>query len=569
MAALTGSDQALPLCFLPDYLDETVGRFGERLAVDFLGRTWTWADVGVAAERIAAGFQQLGIAKGDRVGLCLPNSPFSLIAYFGVLKAGGTVVNFNPLYVERELAEQVVDSGVRTMVTLDLHLIFDKVEALRERGLLDRLVVCQMVEALPLLKRALFRLVKGRERVRVPVDEAHIRFADLVATKAPFRPVDVDIHTDIAVLQYTGGTTGTPKGAMLTHANLSANVEQVKAAFPGARPGEERLLAVLPFFHVFAMTVLQNYSVATGAEIVMLPRFELKQLLKTIARTRPTLLPGVPTLYSAINRAPAAKRIDLSSILYCFSGGAPLAEAVKADFEALTGCTLVEGYGLTEAGPVVSVNPLDGVNKIDSIGRPLVGTRVRVRALEAVDDADGESEGPGAGEDRFLDVGEKGEIVVSGPQVMKGYWRQDEESAAALRGGWLHTGDVGYIDEDGYIFLVDRIKDLIVCSGFNVYPRAVEDALYRHPEVAEAVVIGIPDSYRGQAPKAFVRLHAGASATKADLLAHLADQLSRIEMPKAIEIRQTLPKTMVGKLSKKALVEEEARRVAEGEGQPD
>ena len=552
MAVHTGAEHTLPLRPIPDFLDETVRRFGERTGVDFLGRTWRWREIGRTVERVAVGLAALGVGKGTRVGLCLPNTPYYLIAYFAVLRLGGTVVNFNPLYVERELADQVRDSGTTIMVTLDLKMIFDKVEALHRKGLLERIVVCPMADILPFVKRWLFRLFKRGERASIPRDAAHVAFADLARSHGHPAPVAIDIHTDIAVLQYTGGTTGIPKAAVLTHANLCANAEQVRAAFPGARPGEERLLAVLPFFHVFGMTVLQNYSVASGTELVMLPRFELGMLFKAVARTRPTLLPGVPTLFAAVAGAHQAQTIDMTSIRYCFSGGAPLPAEIKAQFEGLTGCTLVEGYGLTEAAPVVSVNPLDGVNKIGSIGLPLVGTRVAVRDLD-----DGE---------RLLDVGERGEIVVSGPQVMRGYWNRPGESEAVLRDGWLGTGDVGYIDEDGYIFLVDRIKDLIICSGFNVYPRVIEEALYRHADVAEATVIAVPDSYRGQVPKAFVRRVEGATVTEAELHEFLAGHLSKIEMPRTIEFRLVLPKTLVGKLSKKELVEEEAQRHADGAG---
>ncbi|PLX37304.1 MAG: dicarboxylate--CoA ligase PimA [Hyphomicrobiales bacterium] len=537
---------------LHHYLDKTVAEYGAKKAVDFFGLTWSWSEVGAMVDKVAARLQAMGVAKGVQVGLCLPNTPYYPVFYFAVLKIGGTVVNYNPLYVERELSFQVEDSRTSIMVTLDLKAIYDKVEAVRAKGLLSHIIVCPMADILPQPKRLLFRLFKRKEMAAVRYDGAHIAFADMLASSGSLRPVDIDPQNDIAVLQYTGGTTGTPKGAMLTHANLCANTEQVRAAFPGAKRGEERLLALLPFFHVFAMTVVQNYSVAIGAQMVLMPRLDMGLLFKTITRTKPTLFPGVPTIYTAILNAPQAKTTDLGSIRFCLSGGAPLPVEVKEQFESLTGCKLVEGYGLTESSPVVSVNPPEGVVKAGSIGMPVVGTEVQIRDLED--------------KRKVLEQGGRGEVAVRGPQVMKGYWERPGESGATLVDGWLMTGDVGYIDEDGYIFLVDRIKDLILCSGYNVYPRVVEEALYQHPDVVETIVIAVTDKYRGQAPKAFVKRAAGSQITADELMAFLRDQISKIEMPREIEFRDELPKTMVGKLSKKELIEEEAEKASKAEG---
>ncbi|WP_049792561.1 long-chain-fatty-acid--CoA ligase [Polymorphum gilvum] len=531
-----------------EYLEDAVRSFPGRPAVDFLGKAWTYREIGELVNRTAAGLQGLGIGKGTKVGLCLPNTPYYTIFYFAVLKIGGTVVNFNPLYVEREIAFQARDAEVRIMVTLDLKVIYDKVEAVRREGVFDRIIVCPMADILPQPKKALFTLFKGKERAKVAEDAAHVRFAGLVARGGAPKAVTIDPDTDVAVLQYTGGTTGVPKGAMLTHRNLSANIEQMRDIFHSARPGEERMLCVLPFFHVFAMTVAQNLAVILGAEMVLMPRFELKMLLDTIRRTKPTLFPGVPTIYTAINNSPMTPKYDLTSIKLCISGGAPLPVEVKETFEALTGCMLVEGYGLTESSPVVAVNPFDDTRRAGSIGRLAPGTRAEFRSLE----------------DRHTAVvlGEKGELCVRGPQVMLGYWKRPDETAQTIKDGWLHTGDVGYQDADGFIYLVDRIKDLILCSGYNVYPRMIEEALYQHDAVEEAIVIAIPDTYRGQAPKAFVKLRAGAVLTAEELKEFLKDHLSAIEMPREIEFRDALPKTMVGKLSKKELIEEEAARRA-------
>lgn len=531
---------------LSHYMDEAARNFPDNIAIDFLGKTQTFAEVGNLVERAAKGLQDLGVIKGTKVGLCLPNCPYFTILYFAVLKAGGIVVNYNPLYVEKELAFQAGDSETEIMVTLDLKIIYDKVEAVRRGGHFKRIIVCSMSQALPFPKNLLFSLFKRKERASCPIDENHIPYDQLIASQGDLKPVEVNPQTDIAVLQYTGGTTGRPKGAMLSHANLSANMEQMRTFFDTAELGKEKILCILPFFHVFAMTCAQNLAVLIGAQMVLLPRFEIKQLLETIKRTRPTLFPGVPTVYTAINNAPEAANYDLSSIRSCISGGAPLPVEVKTEFERKSGCKLVEGYGLTETSPIVSSNPVNGEIKAGSIGPPMVGTIVEIDSLDE----------PGV----VMPQGERGEVCVIGPQVMLGYWQRPDETADVLTDGRLRTGDVGYIDEDGYIFLVDRIKDLIICSGYNVYPRVIEEAAHQHPDVAEAIAIAVPDDYRGQAPKLFITLVDGGTATPDDIQVFLKNHLSVIERPEEIEIRDELPKTTVGKLSKKELVAEELEK---------
>ncbi len=528
---------------LHQYFDDAVRLFGGRLAADFMGRSWSYAEYGRLIDETAAGLQAIGVKRGVKVGLCLPNTPFYTIYYFAILKAGGTVVNFNPLYVERELSFQARDAGVEIMVTLDLKVVYDKVEEIRRQGAIDAIIVCKMADILPFTKKILFQLFKGGERATIAKDDAHFLDASLRKPASQFESVEINPEEDVAVLQYTGGTTGVPKGAMLTHRNLSANIEQMKAIFKDADPGREKMLCVLPFFHVFAMTVVQNLSVVLGAQMILLPRFELKSLLKTIARTKPTLFPGVPTIYTAINNAPETRNFDLTSIKICLSGGAPLPAEVKTRFETLTHCVLVEGYGLTETSPVAAVNPLDDQRRAGSIGKAAPGTRIEFRSLEAPEEN--------------VPEGEKGELVIAGPQVMKGYWNRPDDTARALINGAVRTGDVGYRDEDGYIYLVDRIKDLILCSGYNVYPRMIEEAIYQHESVEEVIVIGVSDPYRGQAPKAFVKLKPGAELREEELKRFLKGYLSVIERPRDIEFRQELPKTMIGKLSKKELVEEE------------
>ncbi len=536
----------IPARPMPDLLDDAVRGYADRPFLDFLGRRYSYRAIGALVDRFAKGLQDLGVRKGDRVGLFLPNTPYYVVAFFGVLKAGATVVNFNPLYAEREVEGQIADSGVRLMVTLDLEALLGKLRKMFGRTPLERIVVCRMQDVLPFPKNLLFPIARRKDIARTVDDGRHLRFADLTANGGDPVRVAVDPAEDVAVLQYTGGTTGLPKGAMLTHANLYANACQATMWFEGARPGEERLLAVLPFFHVFAMTAAMNLPIRLGAEIVMLPRFELDQVMETIAKKRPTLFPAVPTIYTAINNHRDRSRYDLSSIKFCISGGAPLPVEVKTAFERGTGCRLVEGYGLSEASPVTNCNPIAGVNKTGSIGPPLPGTTIELVSLE-----DGRTPVP---------LGERGELCVRGPQVMKGYWNRPEETAATLRDGLLHTGDVAYMDEDGYVFIVDRIKDLILCSGFNVYPRNVEEAIHLHPAVAEVVVGGIPDAYRGQTVKAWIRLKDGETLDADGLRAFLEDKLSTIEQPKQVEFRDELPKTLIGKLNRKALLDEEAAK---------
>lgn len=531
-------------------LDSAVERFGQRPAMEFLGRRWTYAAFGGLVARAARGLQDLGVGPGVMVGLCLPNTPYYMIFYYATLKAGGTVVNFNPLYVERELKVQIVDSGARIMVVLDLEAIYRRVANVAEAAGLERIIVCPMTGILSPVKAALFRVFKRKLLAHIPADTRHVRYSAVLANRMPAAAVDIDPDTAIAVLQYTGGTTGLPKGAMLTHANVTINCRQVHAHWPNAMLGQERMLAILPFFHVFAMTSVLNYGVEIGAEIVMLPRFELKQALASIASRQITIFQAVPTIYTAINAAAAAGKVTLGSIRFSVSGGAPLPNDVRTQFNALTGCKLVEGYGLTEASPVVASNLPEGMVKASSVGVPMTGTTIEIR-----DPAD-----PAV----LMPAGERGEVCVRGPQVMAGYWNRPADTAAVFIDGALRTGDIGYLDEDGYLFLVDRIKDVILCGGYNVYPRVLEEALYEHPAVLEATVIGVPDAYRGQVPKAFVVLRPGFDVTGEALRVFLQDYVSKIELPKQVEIRESLPKTMIGKLSKKELVAEEAAHAPPG-----
>lgn len=541
------SFEAKPLFAL---LDTAAEQWPARPASNFLGRVTTFAELQTSVGKVAAALQRIGVGKGVKVGLFLPNSPTFIIYYFAILKCGGTVVNYNPLYTVEELTFQVRDSETDLMVTLDLKILFDKIDELLVSGVLKRAIVCHFPPLLPPAKSVLYKLFKAGNLARPKSSRAGDRIlleAELLAVDALFRRVPIDVHEDVAVLQYTGGTTGTPKGAMLTHANVYINVMQSLAWVAELERGRERVLAVLPFFHVFAMTGVMCFSVAIGAELIIMPRFVLDDAMGLISKARPTLMPGVPTMFIAMLNHPRLKSYDLSSLKYCLSGGAPLLLETKKRFEAVTGCKVVEAYGLSEASPAVTINPPDGPVKELSIGQPIPGTIVSLR----------DPEDPS----REVAHGERGELCIKGPQVMKGYWKKPEETAGQFTpDGFLRTGDVATMDDDGFLYIVDRIKDLIICSGYNVYPRNVEEAISSHPAVEEVTVIGIKDPYRGEAPKAFVKLRDGASATADEILEHLESKISRLEMPAAIEFRRSLPKTLIGKLSKKELKEEEAAR---------
>ncbi len=525
-------------------LDEAARRFGARPAVDFLGRGWSWSEIATLADRAAAGLQQRGVVKGTRVGLCLPNTHYFIVMFYAILKAGGTVVNFNPLYTERELVTQAQSAGTRIMVSLDVPMIQDKISALVAQELLDQVVVCSMAQSLPMLKSWAFRLLKSSERAAIPTTKTYVRFENLIAGQSKPTSVPINPLADVAVLQFTGGTTGVPKAAMLTHGNITTNVQQVLAGSPPLVEAGERIMGVLPFFHVFAMTAVMNLGVAIGAELVLMPRLDIKMLMAAIERKRPTIVPGVPTLFTAISNA-AGSGLDLSFIKFCISGGAAISAEAADRFERLSQCSILEGYGLTEASPVVTATPPERIKR-NSVGVALPGTVIEIRDAEQPE--------------RILPQGEKGEICVRGPQIMKGYLDRPDETAKSMIDGALRSGDIGYLDADGYLFIVDRIKDLILCSGYNVYPRVIEEAAYQHPAVQDAIAIGIVDAYRGHAPKLFVTLRPGAHATEAEILEFLKQHLNKIEIPKAIEIRDSLPKTLVGKLSKKELIAEEAAK---------
>lgn len=516
----------------------------------FLGRTYSYGELHREAIAFAHALKARGIAPGDRVGLFLPNVPSYVVAYYGAMMAGAVVVNFSPLYSVEELEHQVADSGTKLLVTIDVPELYAKaVEVLRDSAL-ETLVVSSLSQMLPKLKGLALRLFARSKTARVEYSSAIIGWRDLLVEvnwdlflegKLPQLP-EIDPHS-LALLQYTGGTTGVPKGAMLTHANLSINAQQTAGLNPFGDPAGEVFMGALPFFHVFANTALLNHAVVTGGAIAMVPRFETKQVLHTIEKYGATGFPGVPTMFQAMLDHPDLAKTDLSSLKVCISGGAPLPGPLREKFEAATGVRLVEGYGLTESSGVVSANPYQGTRKPGTIGQVVMGTEVLL--LDKEDPA------------VIAPDGEPGELALHGPQIMQGYWNRPDASAHVFiehRGKtWLRTGDVATVDADGFLEIVDRIKDMIAVGGFKVFPSQVEDVLLEHEAVKEALVIGHPDSYLGEVPVAYVALNAGVAASGEELREWLNARVGKHERVEEVVIRSELPKTMIGKLDRKAL----------------
>jgi len=538
-------DQHFAPLAMHDMFFQSAERMGKAALADFMGRKYSYAEMAESVRRVAKGLQDKGIGKGDHIGLFLPNVPHYIAAYYGALAAGATVVNFSPLYSVDELAHQVADSGTSILFTVSAAALLPTAIKVLDKSSLKELVVGSVAEALPRAKSWAYRLFKRKDIAAIPADDRITSYTDLTANGGDYAVQPCDPEKDIAQLQYTGGTTGVPKGAMLSHQNITANARQINMLDPHSRinqpdnPAEDRILGVLPFFHVFANATVLNRTIFNGGEIVMLPRFEAKAALAAVNRTHVTSLPGVPTMYQALLDCPDIAKTNFTSLRACISGGAPLAAELKARFEERSGAVVIEGYGLTESSGVVSCNPYEGLNKLGSIGQPIPGTDVKL-----LDKEDPTKPAP---------EGEPGELVFAGPQVMCGYWKRPDADAEVFVGKYLRTGDVATIDEDGFIHIVDRLKDMIAVGGFKVFPSQVEDVLYKHPAVKEALVIGVPDAYHGEMPRAFVTLQDGATEDGAALMAWLNPQLGKHERVQAVVVREALPKTMIGKLDRKAL----------------
>jgi long-chain acyl-CoA synthetase len=536
-------------------LEDTVAKYPDRPAIDFMGKHLTYRELGDRVNRAARGLQKLGVKPGVHVGLFLPNTPHYIIAFFAVLKAGGTVVNYSPLDAAKVLEHKIEDSRTDFIITLDLTALYPQMAPMLGKTRLKKLIVGNVAEMSAAPDAVTAELKAGKQLSDVPLDDRHVSFAELLNNDGAYEIYPItDPNETIAVLQYTGGTTGLPKGAMLTHTNLSSACQQAWETTTGTPPvlveGQESVLAVLPPFHIYALTVNVLFAVLGGAEILQHVRFDPKTSLEEIANKKLTVFCGVPTMYTALLNHPEISKYDLSSLKYCGSGGAPLPLEVAQQFAAITGCNLSEGWGMTETSPTGTFTPVNGKRKAGSCGMPM--PRIEIKFLNVEDPA------------LYVPLGERGEICIKGPNVMKGYWNNPQATADVTTfDGFMRTGDVGYMDEDGFVFIVDRTKDMLLCSGYNVYPRVLEEAIYKHPSVAEVAVIGIRDEYRGQSPKAFVVLKAGAAQlTLKELQDFLKDKLGKHEMIQALELRSELPKTAVGKISKKDLYDEEERKAA-------
>ncbi|GLQ05501.1 long-chain-fatty-acid--CoA ligase [Sneathiella chinensis] len=533
-------------------LDDTVRKWPDNFAIDFMDKKITYSELDDMVNRATKGLQELGVKKGVHVGLYLPNSPHYIICFFAILKAGGTVVNYSPLDAERELLHKIEDSQTDIMITLDVKALYPNIGSLLGRSRLKKVIVGNLKEVLPFPKNLLYPIVRAKEIASIPKDDKHVTFKSLLNNDGNCSVVPVEDPADcVAVLQYTGGTTGLPKGAMLTHRNLVAACQQLRAMQQGDDgvliDGQERVLAVLPLFHIYALTVNMTFGISGGYELILHPKFELIDVMKDLDKKKPTVFPGVPTMYMAIANHPDVANYDLSSLKFCASGGAPLPLEVQEHFQRVTGCRLLEGWGMTETSPSGTTTPMTDKVVPGAAGVPAPGIEIRI--LDVADKT------------KIMPVGEIGEIAIKGPNVMKGYWNKPEATAEAFVGDFFLTGDTGYLDEDGYMHIVDRTKDMITSGGFNVYPRIIEEAIFEHPAVEEVTVVGIPDEYRGEAAKAFVKLRQGQPEfTLASLREFLADKLGKHELPAALEFRPELPKTLVGKLSKKELVEEERQK---------
>ncbi len=523
------------------FLEHSVAKYPQNRALSYLGNDIDYAELDTLVNKAANALLKLGIKPGERVALYLANTPQFIISLYAVLKIGAIAVPINPLYTADEVAYELNDAGVKTVIVMSR--FYPLIQQIRERTALENVIVTNVKAYFPWLTRLLFTLLKEKED-RAEIEQGDHEFEVLMERSASIRP-DITVDPDdIALLQYTSGTTGTPKGVMLTHYNLVVNALQCRNWVSDTVEGEERVLGWLPFFHSFGMTACLGFTISCAGTLVLIPNpHDLGYILKTIEKEKITMMPGVPTMYAALGKYEEILKYDLNSIRACISGGAPLMENVKKRFVELTGSKLVEGYGLSEAAPVTHANPINGLNKADSIGIPMPDTQSRVVDLES-----GEKEVP---------IGEEGELIVKAPQVMKGYWHQQEMTDEAIRDGWLYTGDVVTMDEEGYFRIVDRKKDIIIVEGFNVSPTEVEKVICLHPKVEDAAVIGIPHEYRGEEIKAFVVMKADETLDEAELLGYLREKLARFKLPRAIESVDALPKNVMGKLLRRILLEEE------------
>ncbi len=545
---LAAYDADVPKTLPPDdgliqsILEKAVEKYSQRDAVNFFGYTMTYARLWKAVQQFAKALADVGVAPSDRVLLLLPNTPHFIIAYYGALKAGAIVVPTNPLYSDKELTFQIQNSGAETLVTLDM--LYAQVQKVRPQTGLQRVIVGRIQDYLPPLKKLMYPVLaqKGSDTITIEEKDGVYLFARLMKRKCaepPSAPISAD---DVAMLQYTGGTTGVAKGAMLTHRNIVSNNQQMRGWYQDIQEGRETFISVLPYFHSYGMAAAMSLPVSIGATMVLFPKFAAKDILKAIKQNGASVLPGIPSIYSVLSSYKDVKKYDISSINYCLSGAAPLPITVLENFERITGGIIVEGYGLTEASPVTHCNPLRGKRKVGSIGLPLPDTDCKIVNLQT-------------GEE--VPTGEAGEFCIKGPQVMKGYWNNEEETRETLRDGWLYTGDIARMDEDGYFYIAERKKDMIISEGFNIYPREIEEFLLEHPAVADAAVVGTPDKLRGERVLAHVVVKKGMTATPDELMRYCKENLVKYKVPKKFIFTEAIPTTLVGKKLRRVLRDKE------------
>jgi len=529
------------------FLEQAASKYPQNRALSYLGNDIVYADLDRLVNKAANSLMKLGVKKGDRVALYLANTPQFIIALYSVLKIGAIAVPINPLYQSAEVAYELKDSGAKTVIVMSR--FYPLIQEIREESGLENVIVTNVKAYFPSFTKLLFTLLKEKED-RVDIVDGDRCFETLMNESTEQRPnVEVDAE-DVALLQYTSGTTGTPKGVMLTHYNLVVNALQCRNWVTDTVEGEERVLGWLPFFHSFGMTACLSFTMSSAGTLVLVPNpRDLGYILKAIEKEKITIMPGVPTMYAALGSYKSVSKYDLSSIRACISGGAPLMESVKKRFIDVTGSKLVEGYGLSEASPVTHANPINGINKADSIGIPMPDTLCRIVDLES-----GKEE---------VEIGKEGELIVKAPQLMKGYWNHPEMTREAIREGWLYTGDVVKMDEDGYFRVVDRKKDIIIVKGFNVSPTEVEKVICTYPKVEDAAVVGIPHEYKGEVIKAYVVLKEGEEAEKYEIIEYLRNKIARFKVPSSIEFVESLPKNVMGKLLRRLLLEQEMKKRTE------
>jgi long-chain acyl-CoA synthetase len=537
---------------LYSFLKESAEEFPDKVSIHFQGKELTFREVHESALKFAAYLKSIGLQKGERVAVMLPNCPQGVISFFGILMAGGVVVQTNPTYTERELEYQMKDSGAKMILVMDI--LFPRVSAVASRTDIEHIIVTAIKEYLPFPKNLIYPFIQKKQYgivINVEHEGNHHLFSEIMKRKITEEvdTVPIDVNNDLALLQYTGGTTGFPKGVMLTHKNLLANTKMCNAWLYKNKRGEERILAILPFFHVYGMTTVLVLSVMEGNTMIIMPKFDVEATLKTIQKQKPTMFPGAPTMYIGLLNHPDIAKYDLSSINACISGSASLPLEVQEQFEKITGGKLVEGYGLSETSPVTHANFIwDQPRVKGSVGLPWPDTDSAILSLESNEE---------------LPPNEIGEIAIKGPQVMKGYWNRPDETEKTFKNGWLLTGDLGYMDEQGFFYVVERKKDTIIAGGFNIYPREVEEVLYEHEAIQEVVVAGIPDPYRGETVKAYIVLKKNARVTEEELNEFARKNLASYKVPRSYEFRDELPKTTIGKILRRVLIEEEKKKISE------